>query len=151
MTGHRQLTAGITTHLRAKIVAVLGEQPRPLVGVTSLADGADQLFAASVLEQGGAVHVVLPAAGYEATVRDSESYGRLLAAAAEVTVLDFAEPGPDAYSAAGRYIADHCDLLVAIWDGEAPRGPGGTHAAVTYALRIGRPVRVCWPAEAVRP
>lgn len=151
VTGHRELTAAITTHVRAQIVAMLREQPNPLLGLGSLADGADQLFAETVLQEGGRLHVVLPAAGYENTLHDGKTYQRLLAAAAEVTTLDFTEPGPPAYEAAGRYVAERCDLLVAVWDGDTPRGPGGTFAAVSYARSIGKPVRICWPDGAVRP
>ncbi|MEV4313161.1 hypothetical protein [Actinocrispum sp. NPDC049592] len=151
VTGHRELTAVIEAHVRAQIAAILREQPQPVLGMSSLADGADLVFAETVLWQGGTLHAVLPALGYQSTVQDAKTYERLLKAADEVTVLEFDEPGPQAYEAAGRLIVEKCDLLVAVWDGAAPRGPGGTAAAVNYAHSLGRPVRICWPDGAIRP
>jgi hypothetical protein len=151
VTGHRELTPEIRAFVRAQITAILREHVMPVLGLSSLADGADQLFAETVLQEGGHLSVIIPATSYESTVEDSRKYNELLAAAQNVTTLDFGTPGPDAYEAAGKRIVDDCDLLVAVWDGAAPRGPGGTYAAVSYAQRIGRPVRICWPDGVTRP
>jgi len=45
----------------------------------------------------------------------------------------------EAYEAAGWVVLDQCDLLIAIWDGKAPRGLGGTGQIVHEALRRGIP------------
>jgi hypothetical protein len=50
--------------VREALHELLVESERPFVGVTCLACGADQLFAHAVLDVGGAVEVVLPAADY---------------------------------------------------------------------------------------
>ena len=65
---------GITGHsnLTPETVALVAEAPRgllvgvnqPVVGVTCLARGADQVFARVVLELGGDIEVVLPASDY---------------------------------------------------------------------------------------
>src|SRR5262245_12360298 len=47
--------------------AELGRLPPPLIGVTSLAIGADQLLAELVLRRGGRIHAVLPFADIERT------------------------------------------------------------------------------------
>lgn len=44
------------------------------------------------------------------------------------------------YEAVGRYVVRHYDLLLAVWDGRAGAGRGGTHDIVDYATRIGVPV-----------
>jgi hypothetical protein len=44
------------------------------------------------------------------------------------------------YRDAGRYIADHCDVLLALWDGTDNEKPAGTAATVEYALGHGTPV-----------
>jgi hypothetical protein len=149
VTGHRELTEQIRAHVRVRLAGLLGR--RPVLGLSSLADGADQLFAETVLNRGGRLHAVIPAAGYEKTVVDEDAYRRLLAAASRTTVLDFAEAGPEAYGAAGRFIVERCDLLIAVWDGRRARGPGGTFSTVSYARSVGREVAVCWPDGAVRP
>ena len=46
---------------------------------------------------------------------------------------------------AGVWIVDHSDLLVAVWDGRAPRGTGGTADVVVYARRVARPVLIVDP------
>lgn len=45
---------------------------------------------------------------------------------------------------------DHCDRLVAVWDGLPARGYGGTADAVACAREGEVPVRVVWPEGAVR-
>lgn len=47
-----------------------------------------------------------------------------------------------AYEAAGRYVVDHCDMLLAVWDGRPARGRGGTAEIIAYARRRERPLAV---------
>src|SRR5215471_12532854 len=49
-----------------------------------------------------------------------------------------------AYEAVGQYVVDHCDVLVAIWDGQESRGRGGTKEIVDYAVAQGRPIHRIW-------
>jgi polyphosphate kinase 2 (PPK2 family) len=56
----------------------------------------------------------------------------------------------DAYLAAGRWIVDHADRLVAVWDGRPARGRGGTAEVVAYARHRGVPVTVLWRAGVLR-
>jgi hypothetical protein len=61
ITGHQQLADPEAWPWVAGVLrAELGKLAPPLVGVTSLAVGADQLFAKLVLERGGEIHAVLP-------------------------------------------------------------------------------------------
>jgi hypothetical protein len=55
-----------------------------------------------------------------------------------------AELRRDAYAHAGRYIVDHCDVLIAVWDGAPSRGRGGTAEIVQYALERNRPILRVW-------
>ena len=41
---------------------------------------------------------------------------------------------------AGRYVVDHCDVLIALWDGKPSRGKGGTAEIIEYARKRGRPL-----------
>jgi hypothetical protein len=45
---------------------------------------------------------------------------------------------------------DRSDVLLAVWDGQPARGPGGTGDVVAYARARGTPVEVVWPAGAAR-
>ena len=73
----------------------------------------------------------------------------MLNRACKTTILK--EAGPEtgldevraqAYEAAGRYVVDHCDLLIAVWDGKPARGRGGTAEIVAYAREKKRPLIV---------
>lgn len=48
----------------------------------------------------------------------------------------------EAYEAAGRYVLDHCHVLVAVWDGRDVQGQGGTGDMVSEAGR--RELPVAW-------
>jgi len=147
VTGHQNLPPAARDHARDDICALLARQAAPVTGMTSLAAGADQLFAQLVLDAGGELHVVIPARGYEITFQGSalDTYLRLRAAAEQITELAFDQPGEPAYHAAGNFIAEHCDLLVAVWDGQPARGLGGTADTVAHANELGRDVLISWP------
>lgn len=124
-----------------------------LIGYTSLAEGADQLFALSLLAAGGDLHVVIPSADYESSFQSASAratYLALLGLATERRTLPFEAPSEDAYLAAGREVADCCDVLLAIWDGESATGRGGTGDVVAYARSQEVDVRVIWPDGSTR-
>jgi hypothetical protein len=123
------------------------------VGVCSLAAGADQLFARTIIGHHGELQVVIPSRGYEATFvddTDRQQYLRLLEKATRLIELDIAAPSEEAYFAAGQRVVEMCDHLVAIWDGEVARGLGGTADVVSYARELGRPLTVIWPGGVTR-
>lgn len=125
----------------------------PVVGLSSLAQGADQLFAEAVTEAGDRLNVVLPSRGYERTFNSEHAlstYRRLLELASEVHTLDFADPTEASFLTARMYIVDHCELLIAVWDGAVARGRGGTGDIVDYARQSRRQVEVVWPEGVTR-
>jgi hypothetical protein len=144
-TGHQDLTnAAGWRYLRSRLTSLLETLPRPHIGVTSLAVGADQLFARQILRSGGELHAVIPFPEYESRfLGDSRArYGRLLSKAAVVVVLPRSGSDEECYLAAGQYIVDHCECLIAIWDGRPARGLGGTADVVAYAHRRSVPLRL---------
>jgi len=147
VAGHQDLPDSAIGYITAGVRAILAGFT-DVVGYSSLAAGADQLFATEVLAAGGRLHVVIPADGYAATLRGeaADAYHRFLALADNTTRLPFAAPGEAAYEAAGRWVAEHSDLLIAVWDGEPARGVGGTADAVAHARQLEREVRIVWPA-----
>ena len=119
-----------------------------LVGLSSLAAGADQLFASIVLSLGGDLHVIIPSEAYSHTFAspdDLDLFRELVDQADHVETLDFIKPSEDAYLAAGRRIVDESDLLVAIWDGLPAKGKGGTADIVDYAKKRCVRVAIIWP------
>ena len=72
------------------------------------------------------------------TVR--QNFLDLLNGAAEVVEAQPAVDRNHAYEAAGIYVLDHCNVLLAIWDGKIAQGRGGTGQIVSEARRRRLPV-----------
>ncbi|MFJ6796349.1 hypothetical protein [Streptomyces sp. NPDC091268] len=147
VTGHRSIPDEALGHVEQGLRAVLGGHQGPLEAFSSLAEGADQLFAALALECGADLTVVVPSEDYEDAFQDPGALARyrdLKQRASQEVRMAFARSTDEAYYAAGTYIADSCDRLVAVWDGQPARGHGGTAEIVAYARRLGKPVTVIW-------
>ncbi len=153
-TGHQGLTSPTRRNVAvaiADILAVEGEDD--LTGLTSLAEGADQIFGFAVLAAGGLLHAIIPSESYEQSFDSSSSrdaYTALRALAGATTILPFSTPDEDAYLAAGHEVVDRCEILVAVWDGKPAAGKGGTGDVVAYARARERDIRVVWPEGASR-
>jgi hypothetical protein len=146
VTGHQILPPGIAGRAVEHWSRVLpvGAQ---LHAVSSLAEGADQLFAAHVLAAGGGLEAILPCEDYASSLVTDDGRARLAElrrAARTVITLPYPAPSEQAFLAAGQAVVDRCDHLFAIWDGRPARGPGGTADIVSYAQACGRPVTVLW-------
>jgi hypothetical protein len=150
ITGHRDLDGPTTAMVDTAIRGLLGRSPRDIVGVSCLAAGADQIFARVVLELGGRLEVIVPAKGYAAALdaRAKEEFEKLKGRASRVWTLEHPSPGPGSYLDAGLQMLGHVDSLIAVWDGHAARGPGGTAEIVEHARRRRLAVYVVWPEGA---
>lgn len=150
VTGHR--TFGAVEDAAANVEAVLDRWAGAAVAVlevrSSLAEGADRLVAERVLKRpGGRLIALLPLepSEYVADFADPASraaFHRLLDAAAAVEITELAASREAAYEAAGRAVVDASDVLIALWDGGASQGRGGTTEIVGYARATGVPVEV---------
>ncbi|TWP51901.1 hypothetical protein FKR81_13740 [Lentzea tibetensis] len=151
ITGHSNLVPSCVPLVRAGILDVLSQVTSPLVGVTCLAPGADQVFARAVLDRGGQVEVVLPALDYRDRLKPHQlaDYDELRARATVVSVLPRLLSGRQAYVAANERMLASVELLVAVWDGK-PGGRGGTGDVVEEAHAWGLRVEVVWPDGARR-
>ncbi|MDE3723587.1 hypothetical protein PWG71_19525 [Nocardiopsis sp. N85] len=152
ITGHRNLTPDVSRATAALIDAHLTSHGRAMVGLSCLADGADALFAEAVVAAGAPLEVIVPAREYRdgLPAEHHPLYDRLLSRAVRVHALPHVESTPRAHAEAGRLLVEGCDRLVAVWDGEPARGPGGTADVVAHARSLGRPVTVLWPEGARR-
>jgi hypothetical protein len=146
ITGHQILPPRIVDravkHWRR--VLPVGAQ---LYGVSSLAEGADQLFATHVLAAGGTLEAILPCADYAKSLRTVDGQARfseLRRAAETVITLPYPKPSEQAFLAAGQMLVERCDHLFAIWDGQPARGLGGTADIVAYARAHGSQITVLW-------
>lgn len=154
VSGHRGLDETTTGLVESEIRNHL-QQLRAvggLVGISCLADGADQVFARAVLGAGGTLIAVIPAEQYRAGLpeRAHAEYDELLARAAEVYRLPYIESTPQAHMAASRRMLEDADALVAVWDGRPARGYGGTADVVDLARTHDLDITLIWPAGATR-
>lgn len=145
ITGHQRLVdpSGWAS-VRTDLVSLVSGIKEPLVGISSLAAGADQLFATVILERRGELRAILPFPRYREKLSGAAraELDRLVSLAVRVEVLPRVGDDEDCYLNAGRKVADAAEVLVAVWDGRAARGKGGTGDIVAYARLIGRSVHL---------
>jgi hypothetical protein len=149
ITGHQRLEDPTAWPWVEEVVGrELDAAAAPVVVVTSLAVGADQLIARLGIARGATVHAVLPFAEIERTfsAEDLQAY-RGLVRQASVEVLQTSGTDEDAYLAAGRRVVELSDVLIAVWDGNPAKGRGGTADIVGYAITSSVPVVHINPVE----
>lgn len=151
------------SHLCIDRVRKAGVTPIAFSAVTPLAEGADRAVARAISSfPGSRIDVVLPltVADYLQDFQQEESRREFLAMVEQARRPVFlrslnieAEASSDeqahalrqlAYEEAGQYVVSHCDLLIAVWNGQPSRGRGGTADIVDYAKAQGRPVVRIW-------
>lgn len=141
VTGHQTLPGESSwTWVRRTLASLLAGAPPPWSGISSLAAGADQLFAELALGLGAELHVVVPFAAYEsafANAEERERYLTLLAHARSVEVCAERTTAEESFLAAGQRMVDRADRLIAVWNGAPARGLGGTADIVAYAMQRG--------------
>jgi hypothetical protein len=154
ITGHRGLPAAterlVDCDIRAHLAADAAKDD--LVGLSNLADGADQIFARAILDAGGRLEVIIPAEQYRDGLPEAAhaGYDALLSAASRMVRLGYVESTEEAHMAASQAMLASADRLYAVWDGKPARGYGGTADVVAEADKRGIPVTVIWPEGAVR-
>ena len=158
VTGHRDLRADARAAIAGQVREILlhfkATYPgTPLVLLSPLAEGADRLVAEVALEAGIGAKLIaplpMPREIYERDFNTAASlaeFNRLLGAAAHKLELP-APPGigeaqlqnqltarQAQYAAVGEFIARHCQVLIALWDGK-PGQRGGTGEVVELKLK----------------
>jgi hypothetical protein len=158
VVGHRKLPEPeeLRPAIRAALVQIRETWTRrPLILVSSLAEGADRLVVEVGREEPfrAGLEALLPLRPEEfrrdfPDARPSREFDWFLGVARDVRVarggehLDLAAPGARdrAYAAAASELVDRSEVLLAVWDGAAARGPGGTAETVALARRSGKPL-----------
>lgn len=113
---------------------------------TALATGADQIAAICARSSGYFVRAMLPFEAHEyrkdfALGDELDTFEQAVAAADEIVALPGDRSDPEgAYVRVGEMLVHQADLMIAIWDGEEGRGPGGTAHVVELALQSAVPV-----------
>lgn len=166
VTGHRSLPEEerLAAAVREEMRALREDYPHsPFAILSPLAEGADRLVAQVAMEELGArllVPLPLPDDLFREDFQSEasrEEFDRLLTAARSVFELELLSgreqvesPGPARdrqYALAGGFVADRCQVLLALWDGKEADGTGGTAEVVRWA-REGQVPRQYLPREA---
>ena len=150
VTGHRAIREkdrpALTAAVKAELEKLRGLCPHsPLVMLSSLAEGADLLCADAAEELGIPLIAVLPRerTDYEQDFSPEalERFAHHCERAGQVFVSPSTEPLPPdgvsrayAFRQAGIYVASHCHVLLALWDGEPGKYGCGTAETVDFAL-----------------
>ena len=155
VSSHRDIAAGEIDAIRRRVrdffALLQAAFPHlPIVLLSSLAEGGDQLVAREALACGARLMAPLPLPpdlyldDFENA--DTREAFHALCGQAEVVLLPrlmdkprhaIGAPGEARdrqYATAGVYIASHCHILLALWDGNDAAGLGGTAQIVDYHL-----------------
>jgi hypothetical protein len=127
-----------------KILTTFGENS--LQVVSPLAEGADRVVVWRAMAY-YSVRLVVPLpleiSDYLLDFKSTSSkaaFKTLLEQADQVIELPAEDTREACYLAAGMYVLDHSDVLIAVWDGEPARGIGGTAEIVAEARQRGMPI-----------
>jgi hypothetical protein len=165
VTGHRanKLGPAVADRLRPMVRAAL-ERLNALHGllriVSPLAEGADRMVASEGLALGAALVCPLPfpRLSYRRDFVEPASLAEFDALILRATTLieldgryDTEDTRKIAYAAVGEYVVDKSDVVIALWDGEASGGYGGTAEIVDSARRKGRPVLWLPTLDTIKP
>jgi hypothetical protein len=149
VSGHRDLidlqaVSNAVDGALGEILAAFGGNS--LQVISPLAEGADRLVAWRAMAN-YSVHLVVPLplemSDYMLDFKSISSKAEfitLLEQADQVIELPAEDTREACYLAAGMYILDHSDVLIAVWDGAPAKGIGGTAEIVAEARRRGMPV-----------
>jgi hypothetical protein len=155
VTSHRNIPAGETESLRRRVrelfLQLQGDFPHaPLTLLSPLAEGGDQLMAEEGLKLGAQLVAPLPFARelYAQDFTNHAARDRFESLCAQARLIELplltghthaevSEPGDQRdrqYAHVGMFVARHCHLLLAIWDGKPSHRLGGTAQIVDYFL-----------------
>ncbi len=148
ITGHRNLKERCVPFYKEQIYKQLKtwkEQYGEVLLYSSLADGADRLVVEIALRLNIPFVAVLPIgkAYYVSDFSEASKieFDFLLKHASSVVQVQCLEGSADEhtfrknlYESTGRFISDHSDVLMALWDGKYTNLKGGTGELVAYHL-----------------
>ncbi len=135
VSGHQQLGDERNINWVKTRLRLLIKELNINVAYSSLAIGADQLFARICVETGITLRAIIPCLSYEMTFssEDKSSYSNLLLECQSVETLGYDYPSEQAFYSAGKYLVDRCDLMFLIWNQKPAAGLGGTADIFTYS------------------
>jgi len=142
MLNQNTVKIGITGHLSLQDPDLIGESIRQILKSVAnrfptkqlsfyspVSPGADLLSARIALEHSIPLYVILPFNQDEYLLtfpaNDQKAFLQITNKAEEIIKLSD-EKQDDVYQMLGDFLVKNMDVLIAIWDGQEARGPGGT-------------------------
>lgn len=145
-TGHRRIRneEKVGKCLCEIIASLRRETDREMVGRSSVASGGDALFAEACLASNlkWIAQLPFPEAEFQKDF-SAEEWARakaLLSQALRVETHRAAADRPAAYLECGLATVEGADVMIALWDGKASRGPGGTAEIVAHTRTLQKPL-----------
>lgn len=155
VTGHRDIDTSsgkLDAAIRTQCREIKKSYPNsPFVILSGMAEGADRLVARIAMEElDAALAAVLPMPREEfekdfTTSASKKEFAEILARAFSVWVVGTPEDSNDwktqgdarnkQYARTGAIVADHAQILFAVWDRNRPSGKGGTGEVVVWFER----------------
>ncbi len=152
VTGHRVLAksekCGLTIQSLLRIILKKARKKKisRMVVLSPLAEGADRIvaheclkFPEFFLESPLPVEIDDYLTDFK-TEESKKEFLALLSVSNDTRIMEKQASRTASYKLVGQYVVDHCDLLLAIWDGRPPENEAGTAAIVYYARSISRPL-----------
>ena len=142
ITGHQNMGSTEDVEWIRSVLSEVVTRLNIRLGFTSLAHGADQIYAEILRKRSIPFTAIIPCSKYESTFQKNgrlETYLDLKKSAREVITLEYEEPTGIAFYAAGKKVVDASDLMIAVWFGRKAKSLGGTGDAVQYALSMKKP------------
>ena len=154
VTGHRDIPADETAHVKVALRREIGKAVNDgfTIFLSGFADGVDQYFAEIILELQNKnpnlkLIAVLPYRKRKDSLCQKEHTNTLLDACAEVIIIQ-EEYRPNVYSKRNRYMVEHADRVIAVYDG---RETGGTAKTIRFTHRMKKELREIPVGEIVLP
>jgi hypothetical protein len=152
-TGHRHLADAqkVGQTLRSVVESLQAEISGNLIGFSSIAIGADTLFAETCLALGIPWIALLPRPKddfrKDFTEPDWAKASELLSRAMRVEALPAGRSRDLGYLEGGLSTVEEADIMIAVWNGESSRGTGGTAEIVAHADNLAKPIVLIDPAS----
>lgn len=149
-TGHRPQKLGgfaLDNPMRLAIQEALAKKLTELKvksAISGMALGVDQWAVEVCIALGIPFTAAVPFKGQESVWQPDQKYryAQLLAKAQEIVVVSDEPYRPALMQIRNEWMVDHCDLLIAVWNGDKQ---GGTYNCVRYAVLMKRPVHSVFP------
>lgn len=147
--GHRHLpdAEGLRDAVRREVIVMKDLLGKRMIAITGAAAGADLVFLKTCVELRIPVIVILPfhEERFAADFEDAEEWA-MACRLSGVALAKYVAPGgheaPEAYQVVSRLLVEWADAFLFAWNGEPPKGAGGTGETVNETRDLGIPSRV---------